>query len=130
MTEQTRDHLKFTAEHEWIEIDGSTATIGITPYAQEALGDVVFVELPEVGQELTKGDEFAVIESVKAASEVYTPLSGEIVEVNEELNDVPESINESPFDDAWIVKIRISDVEEQDELMSASSYEEFIEGLV
>lgn len=120
-------HLKYTKEHEWIEMNGDIATIGITAFAQESLGDLVYVELPEVGATLSSGDDFAVVESVKAASEVYSPLSGEVVEVNTELAESPQSINESPYDDGWLVKIRISDVSELEETMDADAYTAFVD---
>lgn len=120
-------HLKYTKEHEWIEMNGDIATIGITAFAQESLGDLVYVELPEVGATLSSGDDFAVVESVKAASEVYSPLSGEVVEVNTELAESPQSINESPYDDGWLVKIRISDASELEETMDADAYTAFVD---
>ena len=116
------DDLQYTKDHEWIAVDGNIATVGITDHAQGALGDLVFVELPEVGAELEKGDEMAVVESVKAASEVYAPLSGEVIEVNEALNESPETINDSPYDDGWIAKIKIRDKGELDETMDAEAY--------
>lgn len=120
-------HLKYTKEHEWLEINGDIATIGITAFAQESLGDLVFVELPEVGRMLSSGDDFAVVESVKAASEVYSPISGEVVEVNTDLADSPQSINESPYDDGWLVKVRISDPSELEDTMDADAYTTFVE---
>lgn len=122
-------HLKYTAEHEWLEIDGNTVTVGITDFAQNSLGDVVFVELPEVGAEVAKGDHFAVVESVKAASEVYTPISGKVVEINEELVDAPDMVNSSPFGDAWFVKIEMSDAEELEDALDADAYTAYVEGL-
>lgn len=121
--------IKFSQDHEWINIEGDVGTVGITDYAQKALGDVVFVELPTVGDSFTKGDEIAVVESVKAASELYSPVGGEVVEVNSSLEDSPESVNSSPMDDAWFFKIKISDAAEADELMDEDSYSEFVEGL-
>ena len=124
-------HLKYTTDHEWVELDGNgeTATIGITAYAQESLGDLVFVELPEVGTTITSGDDFAVVESVKAASEVYTPVSGDVVEVNEDLSDSPEMINENPYTDGWIAKVKLSDKSELDDMMTAEEYEEHLNQL-
>ena len=124
-------HLKYTTDHEWVELDGNgeTATIGITAYAQESLGDLVFVELPEVGTTITSGDDFAVVESVKAASEVYTPVSGDVVEVNEDLSDSPEMINENPYTDGWIAKVKLSDKSELEDMMTAEEYEEHINTL-
>jgi glycine cleavage system H protein len=120
--------LKFTDSHEWVKDNGDgTATIGISEHAQEMLGDVVFVELPEVGEEITAGDSFSLVESVKAASDIYAPLSGEILEVNEELSDSPELINEEPYDGGWIAKIKISDAGELDNLTAADAYLSAIE---
>jgi len=118
--------LKYTNEHEWARIEGDVATVGITDYAQESLGDVVYIETPEIGTEVKKGEEFGSIESVKAVSDVFSPISGEIIEVNEELADHPEYINQSPYDKGWIVKIKISNPEEADELMDSTKYEEFV----
>ena len=121
------NHLKYTKEHEWLEIDGDTATIGITDHAQAALGDLVFVELPEVGASVSAGDDFAVVESVKAASEVYTPVSGEVLEVNDDLTDQPEAINEHPYTDGWIARVKLSDKSELDETMDAAEYSKYLE---
>ncbi len=121
------EELKYTEEHEWILIEDDTATIGITDFAQEQLGDVVFVELPEVGDTVETGKSFGVVESVKAVSDVYAPLSGEVVEVNEELPDEPEIINSSPYEDGWMIKIRIADEEEAVEFMDAAAYQDFVE---
>jgi glycine cleavage system H protein len=120
--------LLFTIEHEWLrkEEDG-TVTIGITDHAQEALGDLVYVELPEVGQDVTSGGDMAVVESVKAASDVYSPVSGEVTAVNEILADTPENINSDPYGDGWIVRIRPSD--DAAETMTPMEYEEFLDGL-
>lgn len=116
--------LKYTDSHEWIrEDEGGIATIGITDHAQELLGDLVFVELPEVGTTLTSGDACCVVESVKAASDVYSPLSGEVMEVNELLVDAPETINDSPYDDGWLFKIRMAAETELDDLLDAEAYE-------
>ncbi len=120
--------LKYTSEHEWIRIEGDTAWIGITEYAQNALGDLVYVELPEVGRTLEKGDDFAVVESVKTAAEVYTPVSGEVVEVNDNLPDNPEQIK-AGIEEGWIAKIKIADPAQLDDLMDESKYEEFKAGL-
>lgn len=123
------DVIKFTQEHEWILVEGDVATVGITEYAQEQLGDVVFVELPEVGTELEQGDDAAVVESVKAASEVYAPISGEVLEVNEELDSEPGKVNESAESDGWFYKMQIADSAELEELMDRDAYAEFIKGL-
>ena len=118
----------FTREHEWIKVDGDTATVGITDHAQEALGDIVFTEVPEAGKQLTKGQEAAVVESVKAASDVYAPVSGEIVAVNEALPDKPETINEDAYGDGWIFVIKPDNLaEEQEELLDPDAYAELIE---
>lgn len=120
--------LYYTEDHEWVAFENGIATVGVSDYAQHQMGDIVFVELPEVGDEFSKGDDFAVIESVKAASDSFIPVSGEIVEVNEELEDEPEKINAEPYD-AWLVKVKVSDESELDALMSAGKYEAFVEGL-
>ena len=127
MSTETRPNLKYTRDHEWLLVEGDTATVGITQHAQEALGDLVYVELPEVGRSLTAGDDFAVVESVKAASEVYSPITGEIVEANATLDGAPETINEDPYEEGWIVKIKLSDPEELAECMDASEYEAFVD---
>ena len=116
----------YSKEHEWVEVDGDVCTLGITEFAQNELGEVVYVELPEPGSTYAAGDEIGSIESVKAVAEVYTPVSGEIVEINEELIDTPEMVNENPHDDAWLVKIRLSEPSELEDLMSAEAYEELI----
>ncbi len=119
----------FSEDHEWISVDGNVGTVGITNYAQNALGDIVFVEVPEVGDEFAKGDEVAVVESVKAASEIYSPVGGEITAVNEELEDNAALVNTSPDGDGWFFKISISDESELEGLMNADGYKEFIAGL-
>jgi glycine cleavage system H protein len=117
--------LKYTKEHEWIRVlDDGHAVIGITAYAQESLGDVTFVELPGVGDTFAAGDTFGVVESVKAASDLYMPVGGEVVEINEELADAPELVNQSPYRDAWLVKVKIDDVSELDALLDAAAYGE------
>lgn len=122
------DNLRYTESHEWVLDNGDgTVTIGITDHAQEALGDVVFVELPEVGRELDSGEEFGVIESVKAASDLYAPLSGEVVEVNESLEDAPETVNESPYKDGWIAKLKLSDDTALADLLDADAYAKIAE---
>jgi glycine cleavage system H protein len=120
--------LKYTKSHEWIrqETDG-TVTIGITDHAQELLGDLVFIELPEAGSDINAEDAVCVIESVKAASDVYMPISGEITEVNDALNDAPETINDSPFDDGWLFKVKPSAAVELEELMDADAYQSEID---
>lgn len=118
--------LKFSEQHEWIEINGNIGTVGITYYAQQQLGDVVFTDLPVIGKQVFKGGEVAVVESVKAASEVYTPVSGEIVEVNEALSAAPDLVNVSPEKDGWFFKIKLSDMAELDGLMDAAAYKKMI----
>ncbi len=125
----TPAHLKYTPDHEWLEIDDSIATIGVSDYAQEVLGDLVFVELPEIGNKISLGDDFAVVESVKAASEVYTPVSGEVIEINADLSDNPQLINEKPYSDGWIARIKLSDLSELKEMMTAEEYEEYLNTL-
>lgn len=121
--------IRFTDQHEWVRVDGDIATIGITDYAQEQLGDVVFVELPEVGKELAAGDEAAVVESVKAASEVYSPVSGEVIDVNGEIEATPAGVNEDAMGDGWFVKLRLADASELDKLMDEAAYAEFVASL-
>ncbi len=115
--------LHYTAEHEWLEVNGDIATIGITDYAQGELGDIVFVELPAVGDETKKTDSFGTIEAVKAVSELYAPISGEVVEVNSQLEDQPELINGSPYSDGWLIKLKITSKSELDDLLSADQYQ-------
>jgi glycine cleavage system H protein len=116
--------LQYTKSHEWVRVEGDVATIGITDHAQDELGDVVFVDLPEEGASFGAGDSFGTIESVKAVSDLYAPVGGEIVEVNQTLNDSPEQVNEDPYGDGWIVKLRISD---EGDLLSAEEYEKVLE---
>ncbi len=118
------EELQYTRSHEWVRTEDDTATIGVTDHAQEELGDIVFVELPEEGATFNAGDSFGTVESVKAVSDIYTPVGGEVVEVNEALNDSPEKINEDPYGDGWIVKLRVSD---EGDLLSASDYEQLLE---
>ncbi len=120
--------LKYTQEHEWIRIDGDVGTIGISNFAQEQLGDVVFVELPEIGKNVVLGDEAAVIESVKAASELYAPVSGEVIEVNSALNDAPELVNSDPTGEGWFIKIRLSKADEVQALMDEAAYTAYAAG--
>jgi glycine cleavage system H protein len=121
------EELKYTDEHEWVMVESDVVTVGITDFAQDSLGDVVFVELPEVGAALEAGKPLGVVESVKAVSDVYAPVSGEVIEVNEELPDSPELINTSPYEDGWMVKIKISDPAQLDELMDVDAYQAFVE---
>jgi glycine cleavage system H protein len=118
--------LLYTKEHEWILVEEDIATIGITDYAQQELGDVVYVELPEEGQDLESEDEFGSVESVKAVSEIYAPMGGTVTEVNSDLDDNPELVNEDPYGDAWMIRIKFSDKSQLEDLMSAKQYEEFI----
>ena len=121
------DDLKYTEEHEWALLEGDLVSIGITDFAQHQLGDVVFVDLPAVGERVEAGKAFGVVESVKTVSDVYAPISGEIVEINSELLDAPETVNNSPYDDGWMVRIRPDDAADLDALMDAASYQDFIE---
>jgi glycine cleavage system H protein len=121
--------IRYTKEHEWVKVDGDTATVGISPYAQEQLGDVVFVELPEVGKKVEKGKEMAVVESVKAASEVYAPISGEVAEVNNALTDAPATVNEDALGKGWFVKIKLANKGELDGLMDEAAYKAYVDGL-
>ena len=121
------DNLKYNESHEWVKPEDGIATIGITDYAQSEIQDIVYVELPEVGTQLTHKTEFGVIESVKAAFDLYAPVSGEVIEVNESLLDAPEQVNESPYDDGWFLKIKMTDPSELDTLFDADSYQSHIE---
>ena len=118
--------LKYTDKHEWVRMDGEFAYIGITDYAQDQLGEVLFVEMPEVGDELTQGEEYGVVESSKVASDLVAPISGEVVEINDKLDDEPEFINEDPYD-AWIVKIKVAEEDELESLLNSDGYESIIE---
>jgi len=119
----------YTKDHEWVRIDGTTATVGITAYAAEQLGDVVFVELPTVGKQVTKGGEAAVVESVKAASEVYAPISGEVIAVNSELEGEPAKVNAEPTGNGWFLKLKVSNTAELKDLMSEAAYNDYVKGL-
>lgn len=121
--------IKFSKEHEWVSVEGDIGTVGITDYAQGSLGDIVFVEVPDVGATFSKGDDVAVVESVKAASELYAPISGEITETNDALADDPSLVNTSPTDEGWFFKIKLSNPSEFDELMDEAAYNEFVESL-
>ena len=124
----TPDNLKYTKDHEWIRLDGDTATVGITDHAQDELGDITYVELPAVGKEVTANGELAVIESVKAASDIFAPVAGTVSETNSALDDEPEIVNDSPYENGWICKLTSVDAAEVDALMSAADYEAFIAG--
>ena len=118
----TPAELKYAASHEWARLEGDVVTVGITDHAQDALGDLVYVELPTVGDQVSAGDEAGVVESVKAASDIYAPVSGEIIAVNESLADTPETVNSEPYEGGWLCKIKASDVSELDKLLSADEY--------
>jgi len=120
------EELKYTEEHEWVMVEEELAVIGVSDFAQDALGDVVFVELPEVGAVLEAGKAFGVVESVKAVSDIYAPISGTVEEINEDLLDSPEIINTSPYEDGWMIKIRMADAADADALMTADAYQTLI----
>lgn len=124
---QLPEQLKYAESHEWARLDGDIVTVGISDHAQDALGDVVYVELPEVGSTVEAGDEAGVVESVKAASDIYSPVAGEIVEVNTALEDEPETLNESPYDAGWMFKVRVTDASVLDGLLSAEEYQAQVE---
>lgn len=115
--------LKYATTHEWVRVEGDIATVGITDHAQDAMGDLVYVELPEVGDDVKAGDEAGVVESVKAASDIYAPVTGEVVAVNAELNDSPESVNKDAYGDGWMFKIKLKDPAELDDLLDAAAYQ-------
>lgn len=119
--------LRFTRTHEWVRLDGDVATIGITDHAQSELGDVTFLELPEVGDKLSRAQPFGIVESVKAASDIYAPLDGEVVERNEEAVEAPDLVNSSPYDRAWLLKLRLSDPSQVEALMAPTDYDSFAE---
>ncbi|PXA99800.1 glycine cleavage system protein GcvH [Nostoc sp. 3335mG] len=119
----------YTEDHEWVEVDGDTGTVGISDYAQSQLGDIVFVEVPDAGRDVTKGDEAAVVESVKAASDVYSPVTGTVIEGNPALADTPELVNEDPEGDGWFFKLTLSDPSEVEKLMDEPAYREFVSKL-
>jgi glycine cleavage system H protein len=127
MTKEVRDDLKYTDSHEWIKEKGDKVIIGITDHAQSELTDIVFAELPEIGKEIKKGDELCVVESVKSVSEIYSPITGKIINVNDKLEDNPEIINENPYDDGWLVEIEIANKEELNELLDPKEYKKIIE---
>lgn len=121
------EDLKYTKEHEWIRIDGDTAVIGITDYAQESLGDITYVELPEEGETRDQNEVFGVVESVKAASDLYMPISGEVLERNQSLDDTPETVNGDPFGEGWMVKVRIANPDQVGDLLDAAAYAKLLE---
>jgi len=120
------ENLRYTKEHEWAAKEGSLVTIGITDYAQQSLGDVVYVEMPETGAEISSGESFGAVESVKAASDIFSPVSGEVADINRELDEHPEYINRSPYEKGWIVRVKPSDPGELDALMNHESYRAFV----
>ena len=126
MAFEVNSDCRYAENHEWIQVKDDTATVGISDYAQQELTDVVFVELPEVGDTFAQGEPFAVVESVKAASDVYLPVSGEIIEVNDALEDAPELVNDEPYGDGWFVRIKVTDADELDDLMGPDEYREFV----
>ncbi len=122
------EDVKYTKDHEWAKLDGDIVTIGLSDYAQDQLGEIVFVELPEVGDSFSKGDEFGSVESVKAVSEVYLPISGEIVAINEALEDAPELVNEDCYEGGWIIRVKPGDLSEMDDLMDKAAYLDMLKG--
>jgi glycine cleavage system H protein len=120
------ENLRYSKDHEWVKVDGETAAIGITDYAQHALGDVVYIDMPRTGDKLGAHEAFGSVESVKAVSEIFTPLAGEIVEVNDALNDTPEAVNTDPYGAAWMIKIKMDNPGEADAMLSADEYEEYL----
>jgi glycine cleavage system H protein len=120
-------NLKYTEDHEWVKVEGDVATVGITDYAQKELGDIVFVEVETVGEELSQGDTFGTIEAVKTVADIFMPISGEVIEKNEELVDAPENINNDPYEKGWIIKIKVSNLDELNNLLSADDYKGKIE---
>lgn len=122
----TPDDLKYTPEHEWVKLEGKIATIGVTDYAQEQLGDIVYTELPAEGEPITKDETFGVLESVKAVSDCFAPVSGKVIEVNDMLSDSPETVNEDPYGEGWMLKVELSDPNEVKELMDHTAYAAFV----
>ena len=120
------EDCKYTKQHEWVHVEGQVATVGITDFAQEQLGDVVYVELPAIGDKTSKEDTFGVVESVKAVSDIFAPVTGKVLEVNDDLPDNPAMLNEDPYGDGWLIKIEMSDPDEIDELLTAAEYQEYI----
>ncbi len=120
------ENLRYSKDHEWVLVDGDTASIGLTDYAQSSLGDVVYIDLPRVGDKFGTHESFGSVESVKAVSEVFTPLAGEVVEVNDGLNDTPEKVNSDPYGDAWFIKLKMDNPGEVDAMLSAEEYDEYL----
>ena len=123
------ENLRYSRDHEWVKVEGDVASVGITDYAQHALGDVVYIDMPRVGDKLTVHESFGSVESVKAVSEIYSPIAGEIVEVNEALNDSPEVVNSDPYGEAWMIKVKMDNPGEADAMFSAEEYEEYLGGI-
>ena len=126
MANNIPENLRYSKDHEWVKVDGDVATIGITDYAQHSLGDVVYVDLPRVGDSFGSHESFGSVESVKAVSEIFTPVAGEVTEVNEALNDTPENVNNDPYGAAWMLKIKMENPNEADGMLSAEEYEEYL----
>lgn len=126
MANNIPENLRYSKDHEWVLVEGDTASIGITDYAQHSLGDVVYIDMPRVGDTLGSHEAFGSVESVKAVSEVFTPLAGEIVEVNDGLNDTPEKVNNDPYGDAWFIKIKMDNPGDADAMLSGEEYEEYL----
>ncbi len=124
---ETPNDRRYTKEHEWVKLDGDIATVGITDFAQSELGDVTYIEMPQVGREINQGESFGVVESVKAVSDVYAPVSGEIVEVNGALEAQPETVNSSPYEDAWLIKLRVQNPGQLEQLLDAAAYQEHVQ---
>lgn len=120
------ENLRYSKDHEWLSVEGDTATIGITDYAQHSLGDVVYIDMPRVGDKFSTHEAFGSVESVKAVSEIFTPIAGEVAEVNEGLNDTPEAVNNDPYATGWMIKIKMDNPNEADKLLSAVEYEEYL----
>jgi glycine cleavage system H protein len=129
MSEKIPSHLKYTKDHEWAYVEGKVATIGITHHAQDALGEVVFVELPAKGRELKKGDTFGVVESIKAVSDLYSPLSGKVIEANTSLVDEPGIANSDPYNKAWMIKLELTDAGETNSMLSPDDYKKLVDSL-
>lgn len=121
------EELKYSKEHEWVLVEGHVATVGITEYAQQELGEIVYVELPEAGEKIVKDDPFGAVESVKAVSDIYAPVSGTVLDINDTLPESPETINEDPYGDGWIIKVEMTDMDDLKELMNADEYAEYVE---
>lgn len=121
------EELKYSKEHEWVLVEGHVATVGITEYAQQELGEIVYVELPETGEKIVKDDPFGAVESVKAVSDIYAPISGTVLEINDTLPENPETINEDPYGDGWIIKVEMTDMDDLKDLMSADEYAEYVD---